>query len=515
MKVFEKAGETGWKALIPGMNFMVWAKLVGRKSTAYAALLLIPLVNIFIYAGLCVDMVRSFGKYRFWHSAIAVIYAPIAFFYLGFKKEEKYLGPTLTEEKAYFDKLEAAREGGKARQFKKLQQNNPYKKSPAREWVEAIVFAVFAAAFIRMFLIEAYTIPTTSMEGSLLAGDFLFVSKWHYGIRTPKTVAMIPLLHNRVPVVGGESYFENPNLPMKRLPAWESVDNYDPVVFNFPAGDSVYVFPERTWTIEDYRYKSMDSRRYRQIKDGRAELVTRPVDKKDHYIKRCIAIAGDSLEIRNRQVYINGEEAYNPEKMQFKYVVDSPEGLNLKQLDEWGVNLSPSDAQFESSNRAYLNLNKEQFEKIKAIGASVSPYPSKAFNRFHLFPHDPKITEGWNSDNYGPIWVPKKGATTQINKDNIAFYRRIIGIYEGNKLEEIGDKIYINGEEATEYTFQMDYYWMMGDNRHNSEDSRVWGFVPEDHIVGKPLFIWFSTKHGNIGNGINWNRLFTWVSDLK
>lgn len=514
MKVFEKAGEASWKALVPGMNFMIWAKLIGRKSPAYALLLLIPLVNIFIYAGMCVDMVRSFGKYKFWQSALAVIYAPLCFFYLGYKEEEKYLGPTLEDEKAYFEKLEAAREGGKPRAFKKLQQNNPYRKSPAREWVEAIVFAVFAAAFIRMFLIEAYTIPTTSMEGSLLAGDFLFVSKWHYGIRTPKTVAMIPLLHNRVPVVGGESYFENPNLPMKRLPAWETVDNNDPVVFNFPAGDSVYVFPERTWTVEDYRYGLMNPRRAQLVKSGKAQLVTRPVDKKDHYIKRCIAIAGDSLEIRNRQVFINGEPGVNPEMMQFRYMVDAPEGLNFKQLDKWGVNLSPSETQV-SGNRASLMLNKDQFEKIKALGASVNLIPQQAINTKHMFPHDPNITKGWNGDNYGPIWVPKKGATVEINKENIAFYRRIIGIYESNKLEEIGNKIYINGEEATEYTFQMDYYWMMGDNRHNSEDSRVWGFVPEDHIVGKPLFIWFSTKHGNIGQGINWDRLFKGVSNLK
>ncbi|RMG78660.1 MAG: S26 family signal peptidase, partial [Bacteroidetes bacterium] len=303
MKVFEKAGEPGWKALVPGLNFAVWARLVGHNPL-HALWLLFPIVNIFIYAGLCVDLVRSFGKYRFWHSALAVIYAPVMFFMLGKNEEDTYLGPTLLKEKEYYQKIEEARAAGKDRQVRKLEATNPYRKGPVREWTEAIVFAVFAAAFIRMFLIEAYTIPTTSMEGSLKAGDFLFVSKWHYGIRTPRTIVMIPLLHNRIPILNTESYLDEPSLPMYRLPAWETVDRSDPVVFNFPGGDSVYVFPSRTWTVEDFRYNSVGiPQHYRAIKEGRAKLVTRPVDKRDHYIKRCIAVPGDSLEIRDRQVF--------------------------------------------------------------------------------------------------------------------------------------------------------------------------------------------------------------------
>ncbi|MCR9287986.1 MAG: signal peptidase I [Bacteroidetes bacterium] len=518
MKVFEMAGVEGWKALVPGLNFMVWAKLVGHKSPAYAALLLIPIVNIFIYAGLCVDLVRSFGKYKFWHSALAVIYAPIMFFLLGNKEEEKYIGPTLDDEQSYFTKMQEAEAAGKARALKKLQANNPYKKSAAREWTEAIVFAVFAAAFIRMFLIEAYTIPTTSMEGALKAGDFLFVSKWHYGIRTPKTVAMIPLLHNRIPALNKESYLENPNIPMYRLPAYETVDRNDPVVFNFPAGDSVYVFPERTWTVEDYRYNSVGyAHHQRAIKDGKAPLVTRPVDKRDHYIKRCIAVGGDSLEIRDRQVFINGEPGYLPEKMQFSYTVSAQKGLNPKIFDDLKVNLSPTEGIWNArENRGIMQLNQEQFEALKAIeGVSVNLTPQSSRNPYRLFPNDPKISGTWTVDNFGPIWVPKKGETVEISADNIAYYRRVINIYEDNDLEVKDGKVFINGAEANEYTFKMNYYWMMGDNRHNSEDSRVWGFVPEDHVVGKPLFIWFSTKHGNMGNGINWDRIFTWVSNLK
>jgi signal peptidase I len=505
MKLFEKAGEDGWKALVPGLNFIVMCKLVGRSS-AHAAWLLVPIVNIFIFVGLCVDLVRSFGKYDFIHSALAVVYPAIIFYQIGKDKNDKYLGPALKMEREFFEKMAEARKEGNTRELKKLMRTNPYQKNATREWAEAIIFAVFAAAFIRMFLIEAYTIPTSSMEGSLKVGDFLFVSKAHYGIRTPKTVLMLPLLHNRIPGLDAESYLSKPNLPFYRLPAIDKIERYDPVVFNFPEGDSVYVFPERTWSINDYRRGAVSPQRLRDIKNGNAPLVVRPIDKKDHYIKRCIGLPGDSLQIINRQVYINGEAAKNPSKMQFLTRVISPSGINAEKLDEMGVNLEESYPQ-----QGIYFLNEEQREKIKSWGddIAVEVLTPPNSNPNHLFPHNPKITKGWTVDDYGPIYIPKKGATVNINLDNIDFYKRVISVYEGNKLEIKDGKIFINGAEATSYTFKMDYYWMMGDNRHNSEDSRVWGFVPQDHIVGKPLFIWFSTKNGNMFNGINWDRLFT------
>lgn len=505
MKLFEKAGEEGWKALAPGLNFIVMCKLVGR-SAAHAILLLVPIVNIFIFVGLCVDMVRSFGRYDFKDSALAVVYPAIVFFQIGKNDKEKYIGPGFKMEKEFMQKLESARKEGNTREFKKLMRTSPYQKGQLREWTEAIIFAVFAAAFIRMFLIEAYTIPTSSMEGSLKVGDFLFVSKAHYGIRTPKTVLMIPLLHNRMPGGGAESYLESPNIPYTRLPAIDDIERYDPVVFNFPEGDSVYVFPERTWSINDYRRGAISSNRAREIKTGRAELVTRPLDKKDHYIKRCIGIPGDSLQIINRQVYINGEEAQNPSNMQHLTRLTPANSVNSKKLDDMGVNLAESYPQ-----QGIYFLNKTQREAIKSWGGdlSVEVLSPPNSNPNHLFPHNPNLTKGWTVDNYGPIYIPKKGATVQINKDNIDFYKRIISNYEGNDLKIKGDQIMINGEVADSYTFQMNYYWMMGDNRHNSEDSRVWGFVPHNHVVGKPLFIWFSTKNGNIFNGINWERLFS------
>ena len=515
-KVFEKAGRPGWQALAPGYNFVVWAQLVGRKGI-YAAWMLFPIVNFFIFAGLCIDLVRSFGKLRYWHSVVAVVLAPAAFFYLGLSEKEKYGGPVLDQEKEYQAKLEEAKTKNNSRQAERLQAQNPYKKSAVREWVEAVVFAVFAAAFIRMFLIEAYVIPTPSMEGSLMVGDFLFVSKAHYGIRMPQTIAMIPLLHNRIPVIGGESYLDKPSLEYCRLPALESIDHNDPVVFNFPAGDSVYVFPDRTWTVEDLRYGAIREANpgYEAlIRAGKKKLITRPVDKEDHYIKRCIGLPGDSLQVRNRQVYINGQAAQNPAHIQFLYQVTAPDGLNGKALERIG--LSPGDvikSRDLPANMWLLFLSNQEKEAIMSADTSVRvDYVDFSLfdrNPLKLFPHDPKHFSGWTNDNYGPVYIPKKGATVQISPENIALYSRIIHNYEGNDLEVKNGKVYINGQESTSYTFKMNYYWMMGDNRHNSEDSRVWGFVPEDHIVGKPLFIWFSIKEGkNIFNGINWKRIF-------
>jgi signal peptidase I len=495
-KLFEKAGRPGWQALIPGYNFVVWAEIVGRKP-GYAAWMLFPIVNIFIFAALAIDLVRSFGYHKFWHAVAAVILTPFFFSYLGFKPEEKYQGPIMTAEREYKAKVEAARKANNQTQLRKLQAQNPFKKGPVREWTESIIFAVFAAAFIRMFLIEMYKIPTSSMEGSLLVGDFLCVSKMHYGIRTPMTIAMIPLLHNRLPFFNMESYLEKPTLKYWRSPALEKIGHNDPVVFNYPEGDSVVITPGRTYSVYDIKRQGIA-----RTSDIRQEIVTRPMDKMDHYIKRCIGLPGDSIRIVDRQVYINGQMATNPSKMQFAYIVRT-EGtpLNIRKLREWDVNLSDSPG-----NNIYM-LNQEQVDKIRSMGnVTVELLPQ---GPRPLFPYEEQINGSWTVDNYGPLYIPKKGTTVPVSPGTIAPYRRIISKYEGNDLREENGKIYINDLETDSYTFQMDYYWMMGDNRHNSEDSRVWGFVPEDHIVGKPLCIWFSTKYGDIKNGIRWNRIFT------
>lgn len=498
--LFPKAGVPAIKGLIPGVNFVEWCKIIGRKPT-YALWLLFPIVNIFIYCAMAVDMVRSFDKLKFWHSAIAVIYAPAIFTAIALNKEDKYVSPIIPRENEYKSQITEAIRANKPRQAEKLIKNNPYKKSALREWTEAIVFAVFAAAFIRMFLLEAYKIPTPSMEGSLLVGDFLFVSKAHYGIRTPMTIAMFPLLHNTIPFIGSESYLEKPSLPYFRLPALETIDRNEPIVFNWPVGDSVYLAPDRSYTANQVRTDPEAARRVG--KD--AKLITRPIDKKDHYIKRCIAIGGDSLQIKDRQVYVNGIPATNPKNLQFAYDIKT-EGINWRRAQELGIKLPMGQSK---EGYARFLLSESQVMILKDMDPKIEMHPIDVSYQRDLFPQDPAHFVGWNMDNYGPIYIPKKGATVELKPETIALYRRVIDVYEGNDYKEENGQYIINGVPSTTYTFKQDYFWAMGDNRHNSEDSRVWGFVPHDHIVGKPLFIWFSTKDGNMSNGINWNRLFT------
>ena len=361
--------------------------------------------------------------------------------------------------------------------------------------------------FIRMFLLEAYMIPTSSMEGSLMVGDFLFVSKVHYGVRTPKTVAMIPLLHNTIPLIGSESYLKKPDIKPKRLPKIDDIGHNDPVVFNFPEGDSVYVTPGRTWSTYDVRRNPRSVQIQSAVKGKK--LRVRPFDKMDHYIKRCVGLPGDSLEVRNRQLFINGKSADNPTNIQFLYEVHSPSiALNKNKLLEWGINLDDINA-MRSANGGFFHLNSKQVEKLKGMGKDVIvQHVDMSQTKGRMFPHDPDHFQ-WSNDNYGPIYIPKAGETIVVTPRNIALYRRVIQVYERNDVQIKNGRIFINGDQATQYTFKQNYYWMMGDNRHNSEDSRVWGFVPADHVVGKPLFIWLSLKNGKLANGINWSRIFS------
>lgn len=515
-KLFPKAGVDAVKGLIPGVNFVEWCKIIGQKPS-HALWLLFPIVNIFVFVGMAVDLVRSFGKLEFKHTAAATLYAPLAFFKLASDPEDKYLGPTLVREAEYAKSIDEAKASGDSYKLKTLEEKNPYVKSAPREWAESIFFAVFAASFIRMFLIEAYVIPTPSMEGSLNVGDFLFVSKAHYGIRTPMTVASIPLLHNQVPVINKESYLDNPKLPYYRLPAIEKIEAGKPIVFNWPVGDSVYITKSRSYFVSQIarqpEYMQNDRELVEKVKNK--DFVVRPIDKKDHYIKRCVAGPGDSLQIINQQVYLNGKAVKNPTNLQYLYQVAIPPtvSINNKKLDDWGIdygdNAMGTRNLFENG-QGILFLDETQVGKLKSLDPAVivQAYPQQA-EPLKLFPFDTIVgSQKWTVDNYGPIWIPKAGVTTPLTLQNLPFYQRVISVYENNTLEVKGSDIFINGQKATSYTFKQDYYWAMGDNRHNSEDSRAWGYVPFDHIVGKPLFIWFSTKEGSISNGINWDRLF-------
>lgn len=504
--LFPKAGIDANKGLIPGVNFMEWCELIGRPKW-WALLLLVPIVNLFIFAGMAVDMARSFGKFDFGSAALAVIYAPALFFKLSKDDTATYEGPVLTAEKEFNERLALAKKTNDKLTFNKLSQNNPYQKGGFREWIESIVFAVFAAAFIRMFLIEAFVIPTSSMEGSLNVGDFLFVSKVHYGVRTPSTVAMIPLLHNVIPGIGTESYLKKPNLPYYRLPALQDVQRNKPLVFNWPAGDSVYVTPSRSYSVDQVKrepgYLKADKALAQMVK--RKDYKVRPFDKTDFYIKRCVGIPGDSISVRNRVIYINGEAQPQPKKVQFNHFFDYKK-IGMNSLDRMGIE---NDDAIQDANTGQIGfaIDKDQIASLKSKGASPK-VQGHAKQPIKLFPHDKKNFPNNSLDNFGPYWIPKAGTTTKLNDKNIALYKRIIRVYEDNDLQIKSDGIYINGHKTDQYTFKYDYYWAMGDNRHNSEDSRYWGYVPSTHVVGKPLVVWFSTKNGNIGNGINWDRIF-------
>lgn len=384
------------------------------------------------------------------------------------------------------------------------------KQTKVVEWVDAIIFAVIAATFIRMFFIEAYTIPTPSMEKSMLVGDYLFVSKTAYGPKTPNTPLSVPFVHNTLPIVGGKSYSEAIQRPYKRLAGFTDVKNNDVVVFHFPEGDTVALgFP-----TQSYYQLARDYGRNRVWSDKRnfGEIISRPVDKRENYIKRCIAIAGDELKIENGQVYVNGEPQKQFAGIQYNYVVTTNgTAINPKSLDK--LHVSESDRGVVSSERYLFPLTDEAAEKLRSFANVVSVTKTLEDPGDwdpNIFPSDSNYP--WNVDNYGPLQIPAKGTTIELTIKNLPLYKRIIDIYEANDLEVEGDVIKINGEVATSYTFKMDYYWMMGDNRHNSADSRYWGFVPEDHVVGKAKFIWLSLdKDKGFPSNIRLRRMFSVV----
>ncbi|MFY0254457.1 signal peptidase I [Chitinophaga sp. 30R24] len=390
--------------------------------------------------------------------------------------------------------------------WKKNKDSQPKKKkSKAREWVDAAVFAIIAATLIRTFIFEAYTIPTPSMEKTLLVNDFLFVSKISYGPRIPMTPLAVPFVHHTMPFTKStKAYSEAVKWKYRRLPGFSDIKRYDVVVFNFPEGDTVAI------DSPDPSYYNMVRANGWQTVQNSFQIVTRPVDKRENYIKRCMAQAGDTIKIIHGAVYINGQAAPVPAGSQHKYVVETTgDQLNSSRLEELGISTSAPDFYQIDSNKFLYNLTPANVLALKQfpIVKNVTVYEESNYTDFNydnIFPHD-SIRFKWTDENFGPLYIPKKGATVKLDESNIALYDRVIRVYEGNKLEKREGKFYINGQLADTYTFKMNYYWMMGDNRNNSLDSRFWGFVPEDHVVGKAWLIWMS--YGD-GGGIRWNRLF-------
>ena len=413
--------------------------------------------------------------------------------------------------------------------------NNPTLKS-IYDWIDDIIFALVAVYFINLFIFQNYQIPSSSLEKSLLVGDYLFVSKVSYGPRVPNTPLSFPLVQNTLPILNCKSYLDWPSWDYKRVAGLGQIQRNDIVVFNFPAGDTVATLQQNP---DYYTLVQMYGREVVCMnKQSFGEIIYRPVDKRENYVKRCVGLPGDSLSVRNNQVYINGKAAQNPKNMQLNYFVETETPLTETMFRNWGVSrddympygqpctvTDPETLSFlgfqPNANGAYNLVYR--FPMTEAMVAQVKKLPSvkkvivepEIIGGTMYYPVD--YDNGWTRDNYGPIWIPKRGATIELTPENLALYRRCIKNYEHNELEEKDGVVYINGEKATTYTFQYDYYWMMGDNRHNSADSRSWGFVPEDHIVGKPIMIWLSLDKDRslFDGGIRWNRLFRWVDSMK
>lgn len=515
-KLFEKANTPGWAALVPFYNAFTVLRLIGAP-TWWMLFALMPVINIFVIASMLVEFNKSFGRHSFAESAAAVIVPYIYYFYLT-RQDPEYVHPAWAVQREYRKAFATAQKNKDKSALRRLEKDNPFpRKTKVREWSESIIFAVFAAHFIRMFLIEAYTIPTPSMEGSLLVGDFLFVSKVHYGSRMPMTPLAFPLIHNMLPFTGGESYSKAVQWDYRRAPKIQNVERYDPVVFNYPEDDTSFGGLDRFGQMVDYNVqyhnllkvvppRKREAERKRLLATNKHRLVYRPVDKRTHYIKRCVGIPGDVIEVRDGVLFVNDEPSKDIKGVQYEYqlIGSGVNTLNIPLLeDQEAITFYRNRSGQSDPTVAYMH--PDVAAKIQAL-----PGVDRVERRLRPKGYTPGVYPyngskfPWNIDNYGPLTIPAKGVPIDINLDNIDLYKRVITAYEGNTLAIKGDQILINGTAASSYTPMLDYYWMMGDNRNNSADSRSWGFVPEDHIVGKPLFVWLSVDNGKI----RWERFF-------
>lgn len=479
-RVFENAGYDGWTSVIPLYNYYIWLQVV-KKPLWWYVFLLIPFINVFMIFLLIVETAKCYRKHDLGNQALAVLFPYVYIPYLGLSAKEIYVDP---------DKRELI------------------KKSATREWVDAIIFAVIAATIIRTFLVEAYTIPTSSMEKSLLVGDFLFVSKISYGPKVPNTPVAFPFVHHTLPLSNEKkSFVEWVKLPYYRFPGFSDVNRNDVVVFNFPTGDTVALkHPNQSYyaLLRQYGRDRVNS-----DKRNFGEIISRPVDKRENYIKRCVGIAGDTLEVRDQVIYINGERSVTPGKKEFKYNVRT-DGvpLNNRKLKEFNITEYSLMGGAGNYIMTLTNENAERlrnFSNVKQVKKISKP---EGYWEPYLFPFDNDYK--WNVDYYGPLYIPEQGRTVKLDTTNIVLYERIIDVYESNDLDIREGKIFINGKETKRYTFQMDYYWMMGDNRHNSADSRFWGFVPVNHVVGEAAFVWLSLDPNEtlFGGKIRWGKIF-------
>ena len=510
-RLYQKAGKKTWEALIPIYNAVILMDII-RRPRWWVILLFIPIINLMLFPVIWVETLRSFGKNSAVDTALGLISFGLYTYRINYDKNATYINDRSLVPPTWFG-----------------------------EWINALLFAVIAATLVHNYFIQPYIIPTGSLEKTLLIGDFLFVSKFHYGARNPMTAIAFPMVHDTLPLVRSRSYLNYPQLPYFRLPGFQNIERNEIVVFSWPA-DTV--------------------RRFFVKEKG----VRKPIDKKSNYVKRCVGLPGDTLSVVDGFVHINGQKSILPEraKTQYTFSAYNAKGVSSRKLLNNGV--KDFDRKYRIENitqetynailphihgRLTNNLDnfivqtpsmglppkligqlrlrvKEILEAKKDLTLTINEAKTleqrglfdsliRKINRSKtsnttFFPNS--LPYDWNEDNFGPLTIPKKGSTVALNEYNLPLYKKIIREYEGNRLEKDETTIYINGKATKEYTFQQDYYWMMGDNRHRSEDSRFWGFVPENHVVGKPILIWFSIEGINDGLRnwkIRWDRIMTTV----
>jgi signal peptidase I len=508
-KLYQKAGFKSWQAAIPVYNAIVLMQIINRPKW-WVVMLFIPIINLIIFPVVWVEIARSFGKNSTTDTLLTLLSFGLYIYVINYRDQSNYIENRSLQPRTAFG-----------------------------EWFSSILFAVVIATLVHTYFIQPYIIPTGSLEKTLLTGDFLFVSKYHYGARVPQTAVSFPMVHDTIPVAKIRSYLKNPEIPYMRLPRLQKIKRNEIVVFSWPA-DTVRQF-----------FK----------KEAR---VDKPIDKKSNYVKRCVAIPGDTLEIIDGIIHINGEQTVLPDRAKplYGYTAYSKTGISARELIKQGINdltrrfRIENDITQQQLNALFANkinvirqgdmliaitgsrgiprslIRKERLrvtelrETKKTVFLTLDEANSltnnisldslvrninqtKTYNT-NFFPND--IRYNWNEDNFGPIVMPKQGITVVITRENIALYKKLIRDYENKSLEEIDGTYYIDGKATDTYTFEKDYFWMMGDNRHRSEDSRFWGFVPDNHIVGKPIFIWMSIDGINDGISnwkVRWDRVFT------
>ena len=510
-KLYVKAGRKAWEAAVPIYNGIVLMQIINRPKW-WIILLFIPVVNLLMFPVIWIETIRTFGFYKKLDSFLVIVTLGLYVFYINYATDATYNAD---------------------RSLKP--------RSELGEWISSIAFAIIAATLVHTYFMQPFTIPSSSLEKSLLIGDYLFVSKFHYGARVPSTVIAAPMVHDSLPFTGTASYLKRPQLPYTRLPGFQKIKNNEIVCFNWPADTLATMWG-----------------------DVSGKFTYKPVDKKTNYVKRAVGIAGDSIEMKDGYFYINGKKNELPyrAKLQFYYTYESKQPISANTYPKFLIDkgrtgvykilteywndervqdaiklngslnkigedslytevaggINPDFAQkfkmLNVENKININMTAEEVEKLKKHPLTVSVKKINHAPDNAIFPHIE--SNKWSQDNFGPLYIPKAGATVKLDKNSLPFYEQIIKNYENNDLVINGDDIFINGEKTDSYTFNQDYFYLVGDNRHNSLDGRYWGYVPFDHVLGKPVMIWFSwdadaASFGEKLKSIRWDRMFTTV----